>query len=174
MCVLHCGVHTACISSKLTANKNTLRTAKQGEHPAYCETRKTPCVLRNKKNTLRTAKQGKHPAYCETRRTPCVLRSKENTLRTAKQGEHPAYCETRITACVLRNLWSCVIGKASCFSKPMLMYIVFLFTISNSVVYFLALQALDSVGLTNSLRFIVSADSSIIISVRTSLVHSML
>ena len=56
MCVLHCGVHTACISSKLTANKNTLRTAKQGEHPAYYETRRTPCVLRNKNNSLRTAK----------------------------------------------------------------------------------------------------------------------
>ena len=163
MCVLHCGVHTACISSKLTANKNSLLKAKQGEHPACCETR-TPCLLGSKENTLHAAKQEEHPAYWEARRT----------LHTAKQGEHPAYCETRITPCVLRNLWSCVIRKTSCFSKPMFMYVVFLFSISNSVVYFLALQALDSVGLKNSLRFIVSADSSIIISVRTFVAHSTL
>lgn len=84
-------------------------------------------------------------------------------LEINSKQEHPAYCETRRRPCVLRNLWSCVIRKASCFPKPMFVYIAFLFYNIKFRLHFLALQALDSVGLKNSLCLFVSADSGIII-----------
>ena len=163
----------------LRNKEKALRTVKQGESHAYHETRRTPCVPRNKEKNMRTAKQGESPAYCERGRTPCILRNKENTLRNAKEGENLAYCERRRTTCVLRNkennlrtakkrkkpciqrnLWSNVIRKASCFSKPKFVYFVFNINFSCT---FSCVASFTQCGLENSLCLSVSADSSIII-----------